>query len=113
MTTGPATARVRFSAGFKSGAESRRRGARFCHWRQLWIGAVETGATGRIFRGPCCIVGEPIALSRIEQQFLFGDLFLVRGVIFELLRTAEHRHGICTRRISPLAASTIGMVCPA
>jgi hypothetical protein len=32
-------------------------------------------------------VHEPVALSRIEHQFSIGDPSLVRGVIFELLRT--------------------------
>lgn len=34
-------------------------------------------------------VREPIALSRIEQQFSIGDPSLVRGVIFDLLRTGR------------------------
>ncbi len=50
-------------------------------------------------------VRDPIALARIEHQFSIGDPSLVRGVIFELLRTG----GLCAPSLptQPLSLHTL------
>ena len=77
------------------------------NWQRMLpvINATRTLLPKGLAKSVLSFVREPIALARIEHQFSIGDPSLVRGVIFELLRTG----GLCAPALHtlPLALHTL------
>ena len=77
------------------------------NWQRILpvINATRTLLPKGLAKSVLSFVQEPIALARIEHQFSIGDPSLVRGVIFELLRTG----GLCapTLHTQPLSLHTL------
>lgn len=77
------------------------------NWQRMLpvINATRTLLPKGLAKSVLGFVGEPIALARIEHQFSIGDPSLVRGVIFELLRTG----GLCAPALhtQPLSLHTL------
>jgi hypothetical protein len=77
------------------------------NWQRMLpvINATRTLLPRGLAKSVLSFVHEPIALARIEHQFSIGDPSLVRGVIFELLRTG----GLCAPALhtQPLSLHTL------
>lgn len=77
------------------------------NWQRMLpvINATRTLLPKGLAKSVLSFVHEPIALARIEHQFSIGDPSLVRGVIFELLRTG----GLCAPALhtQPLSLHTL------
>ena len=77
------------------------------NWQRMLpvINATRTLLPRSLAKSVLSFVHEPIALARIEHQFSIGDPSLVRGVIFELLRTG----GLCAPALhtQPLSLHTL------
>lgn len=77
------------------------------NWQRMLpvINATRTLLPKGLAKAVLSFVNEPISLARIEHQFSIGDPSLVRGVIFELLRTG----GLCAPALhtQPLSPHTL------
>ena len=77
------------------------------NWQRMLpvINATRTLLPKGLAKSVLSFVHEPIALARIEHQFSIGDPSLVRGVIFELVRTG----GLCAPALhtQPLSLHTL------
>ena len=77
------------------------------NWQRMLpvINATRTLLPKGLAKSVLSFVHEPIALARIEHQFSIGDPSLVRGVIFDLLRTG----GLCAPALhtQPLSLHTL------
>ena len=77
------------------------------NWQRMLpvINATRTLLPKGLTKSVLSFVHEPIALARIEHQFSIGDPSLVRGVIFELVRTG----GLCAPALhtQPLSLHTL------
>ena len=77
------------------------------NWQRMLpvINATRTLLPKGLAKSVLSFVHEPIALARIEHQFFIGDPSLVRGVIFELVRTG----GLCAPALhtQPLSLHTL------
>ena len=77
------------------------------NWQRMLpvINATRTLLPKGLAKSVLTFVHEPIALARIEHQFSIGDPCVVRGVIFELLRTG----GLCAPALhtQPLSLHTL------
>ncbi len=77
------------------------------NWQRMLpvINATRTLLPKGLAKSVLSFVHEPISLSLIEHQFSIGDPSLVRGVIFELLRTG----GLCAPALhtQPLSFHTL------
>ena len=77
------------------------------NWQRMLpvINATRTLLPRGLAKSVLSFVHEPIALARIEHQFSIGDPPLIRGVIFELLRTG----GLCAPALhtQPLSLHTL------
>ncbi len=77
------------------------------NWQRLLpvINATRTLLSTALMKSVRCFVREPIPLAGIEQQFAGGDPTVVRGTVFEMLRTAQL--AAPTLRVQPLSLHSI------